>query len=118
MLQNAAVKPHSNREFAGTRDGVRELAQFFPTAIAVRLPVRVEREGDGTSEQTVVEFATAQEVIFASAMMVEFGDCLHVTNEDGTLDAEVTVVALHYQGGRTAIAARFIHKVPHWIVKG
>jgi hypothetical protein len=42
---------------------------------------------------------------------------LRVQNSDGTLDTEVSVVALQYTGGRTAVAARFTQEVTNWIVK-
>jgi hypothetical protein len=38
-------------------------------------------------------------------------------NSDGTLDTEACVVALQYNGDRTAVAARFKDSVANWIVK-
>jgi hypothetical protein len=95
---------------------VGRLAQFFPAATPVRLPVRVIADA-GESEQTVIEYGTSQEVLFASHLPLEFGAHVRVRNVDGSLDAEAFVVALQFQGGHTAIAARFAHEVSNWIVK-
>ncbi|MFB3813879.1 MAG: hypothetical protein ACE14L_07180 [Terriglobales bacterium] len=91
------------------------LAQFFPGATPVRLPVRVRATaGD---EDAVIEFGTAREVLFACVLPLEFGERVRLRNADGSLDAEVEVVALQYETGRTAVAARFTHEVSNWIVK-
>jgi hypothetical protein len=96
-----------------------KLAQFFPEATPVRIPVQLTRlSGEGeSSESTLIEFGTPREVLFASALPLEFADRLRVRNSDGTLDTEACVVALHYNGGRTAVAARFTQQVANWIVK-
>ena len=65
----------------------------------------------------MIEFGTSREVLFASALPLEFGDRLRVQNADGTLDAEACVVAVQYNAGRTAVAARFTREVANWIVK-
>jgi hypothetical protein len=92
------------------------LAQFFPAATPLRLAVRVTAEA-GNSEQTVIEYGTSQEVLFACDLALEFGEHLRVRNADGSLDAEAFVVALQFQSGRRAVAARFAHEVSNWIVK-
>lgn len=96
-----------------------KLAKFFPAATPVRIPVQLTRVGGSTafSESTIIEFGTPQEVLFASTLPVEFGDKLRVQNSDGTLDAEACVVAVQYNSGRTAVAARFTQHVANWIVK-
>ena len=97
-----------------------KLAKFFPNATPVRIPVRLTRLGDATttsSESTVIEFGTPQEVLFASTLPLEFADRLRVRNSDGSLDTEACVVALQYHGGHTAVAARFTRQVTNWIVK-
>lgn len=101
------------------------LAQFFPDATPVRIPVRITRmdsasdvlPGGISSEQTVIEFGTPREVIFALHMPLEFASQLRVVNADGSLDAEASVVALQLDNESTAIAARFAHEVTNWIVK-
>ena len=86
----------------------------------MRIPIRLTRMAGETStlsESTVIEYGTPREVLFASSLPLEFADKLRLRNSDGTLDAEACVVALQYNAGRTAVAARFTHAVPNWIVK-
>jgi hypothetical protein len=97
-----------------------KLARFFPEATPVRIPVQLTRvagEGRGFSESTVIEFGTPREVLFASSLPLEFADTLRLRNSDGSLDAEACVVAVQYNSGRTAVAARFTEDVKNWIVK-
>jgi hypothetical protein len=99
---------------------VARLAQFFPKASPVRIPVEViagEVGSLGLSEQTIIEFGTPDEVLFASSLPLEFGDRLRIRTSDDSLDAEVYVVAVQYYSGRTAAAARFSQAVKNWIVK-
>jgi len=97
------------------------LAKFFPEATPVRIPVnltQVSEQGDHGSENTVVEFGTPRELLFSSALPLEFADTVRIKTADGTLDAEARVVALQYTGGkRAAVAARFTHQVSNWIIK-
>lgn len=97
-----------------------KLARFFPEATPVRIPVQLTRvagEGRAFSESTVIEFGTPHEVLFASSLPLEFADTLRLRNSDGSLDAEACVVAVQYNSGRTAVAARFTEDVKNWIVK-
>ena len=98
---------------------VAGLAQFFPEASPVRIPVRVVglKQGVPLSENTVIEFGTPREVLFAATTPLEFADTLRVQNSDGSLDAEASVVAVQYHNGQTAVAARFTREVANWIVK-
>lgn len=101
------------------------LAQFFPDATPVRIPVKITRMDacgmelplTASTEQTVIEYGTAREVIFALHMPLEFASQLRVANADGSLDEEASVVALQLNDGSTAVAARFAHEVSNWIVK-
>lgn len=96
------------------------LAALFPEATAVRIPVRVtaRRGPAGTlEEQTVIEYGTAREVLFASALPLEFEDHVQIENSDSSLQAEAMVVAVQFHGGRKAIAARFLTAVSNWIIK-
>ncbi|MGH9562810.1 MAG: hypothetical protein ACRD3S_15265 [Terracidiphilus sp.] len=68
-------------------------------------------------EQTVIEFGTAKEVLFASNLPLEFEDRVRLVNSDGTLDAKATVVAVRYHNGTKAVAARFLDNVENWIIK-
>jgi len=101
---------------------VAGLARFFPDASPVRVPVQLARllesgESASFSESTVIEFGTPREVLFVSKTPLEFADILRVRNSDGSLDEEVSVVAVQYQTGKTLVAARFRRDVPNWIVK-
>jgi hypothetical protein len=99
---------------------VQKLAHLFPNASAVRLPVRVIKMGAGRKrleEQTVIEFGTSHEVLFASTLPLEFEDRVRVVNSDGSFDARATVVAVRYLDGRKAVAARFLGTVENWIIK-
>lgn len=99
---------------------VSELASFFPAATPVRIPVRLTRVslgGGAVSENTVIEFGTAREVLFASTLPLHFADTLRLENSDGSLATDASVVAVQYHNGRNAIAARFLREVPNWIVK-
>jgi len=101
---------------------VAGLARFFPDASPVRVPVQLARlvesgETASFSESTVIEFGTPREVLFVSKTPLEFADLLRVRNSDGSLDEEVSVVAVQYQPGNTLVAARFRRDVPNWIVK-
>ena len=99
---------------------VEKLAQLFPSASAVRIPVRVMTLSTARrplQEQTVIEFGTEQEVLFSSTLPLEFEDGVRVLNSDGSLDARATVVAVRYHQGRKAVAARFIGEVGNWIIK-
>ncbi len=102
-----------------------ELARFFPEATPVRIPVQITRKiaGDGaavvgaSAENTLIEFGTPREVLFACTTALEFAEILRLRNSDGSLDTEAAVVALQYHSGSTVVAARFLTAVPNWIVK-
>jgi len=99
---------------------VGRLAKFFPQATPVRIPVTLTRMGSESgsfSENTVIEFGTPREVLFASSVPLEFSETLRLQNSDNSLDAEASVVAVQYHNGRTAVAARFTREVANWIVK-
>jgi hypothetical protein len=109
--------PHNAISVAG-------LARFFPEAAPVRLAVRLARIAEARGEKisdfaesTVIEFGTPREVLFACSTPFEFGDVLRVSNSDGSLDEEASVVAVQYHPNKTVVAARFRREVPNWIVK-
>jgi len=96
------------------------LVSLFPAAIPVRIPVRVTAlRGDAAAleEHTVIEYGTAREVLFVSALPLEFEDRVQIENSDSSLQAEATVVAVQYEAGRKAVAARFLRDVSNWIIK-
>ena len=110
-------------ELASGRTGqtcVERLSRLFPNALPVRIPVQVEPLPAGhrrLREQTVIEFGTAREVLFASSLPLEFEDRVRVVNSDGSLDTQATVVAVRYHNGNKAVAARFMDNVENWIIK-
>jgi hypothetical protein len=115
VSQQSAAHTGESSSAVPAKSLVGSLAQFFPDAMPLHLAVRVETKG--VFEQTVIEFGTTDEVIFASALALEFGDRLTISTSDKSLEAGVEVVALQFQGGAAAVAARFLERVPNWIVK-
>jgi hypothetical protein len=104
----------------GVQSCVEKLAHLFPSASPVRLGVRVIALGirpRDLEENTVIEFGTANEVLFASTLPLEFEDRVQILNSDGSFDAHATVVAVRYHDGRKAVAARFVGEVGNWIIK-
>lgn len=105
-------------------DIVKRLAKFFPEATPVRIPIRLSRaQGNGNGsehtffQETVIEFGTPREVLFALDRPLEFADRVLLESRDGTLRAEASVVAVQYHPERTVVAARFLKDVPNWIIK-
>ena len=98
---------------------VAQLARFFPNATRVHVPVRVSGMNPGGctfSENTVIEFGTANEVLFASGLPLEFEDKVRLENADGSLQAEASVVAVQYHKGRLAVAVRCARRIANWFV--
>jgi len=98
---------------------VAKLAQFFPEAMPVRIPVRVSRLGgkSAAAENTLIEFGTAREVLFTSVLPLDFEDRVHLENTDGSLRIEAEIVAMQVHQGKTAVAARFLKSVTNWIIR-
>jgi len=99
---------------------VGRLAKFFPQATPVRIPIKLSRiDGRETVsiEETVIEFGTACEVLFALGSPLEFADRVLLESKDGSLRVEASIVAVQYHPNRTIVAARFLKNVPNWIVK-
>lgn len=115
VATGSAMKPDPN-------SFVHRLAQFFPDATPVRIPINVTGKtisGKPFSERTTIEFGTPREAIFGSHLPLEFADTLRLEYADGSLNTEVSVVAIHYlDGNTTAVAARFTGEVSNWVVKG
>src|SRR4051794_17624858 len=94
---------------------VEELARFFPGVIQVRIPVRVcqGRSGKATSsEETMIEFGTVDEVLFVSSLPLDFEDIVRVRNADNSLDFVAKIIAMHLYHDKMAIAAKFLEDVP------
>ena len=121
---------------------VARLAKFFPGATPVRIPIKLSRtngQGDGNKsvrehreeheekeedddsgvfvQDTVIEFGTPREVLFAVDRPMEFADHVIVETKDGALHAEASVVAVQYRPEKTVVAVRFLKHVPNWILK-
>jgi hypothetical protein len=109
---------------------VGRLAEFFPAAVPVRIPVQVSKidssKKDGSvietaaasaAEQTVIEFGTPAEVIFASGLPLDFEDTVRMKNFDGSFDVSAEIIAMQLDKGKTAVAARFLQNVTNWIIK-
>ncbi len=104
----------------GDESFVARLAQFFPDATAVRIPVHVSgvgAQGQDLSEHTIIEYGTPNEVLFASTLPLEFDDRVRLENSDGSLKAEAAVVAVQYHNGKVAVAVRFLREIANWIIK-
>ena len=86
----------------------------------MRIPVRVSR-GNAvkalTAEQTVIEFGTAEEILFVSGRPLDFDDTVQVRNTDGSLNIAAKIVAMRLHNGKMAVAARFLEDVTNWIIK-
>ena len=99
---------------------VEELARFFPGVMQVSIPVRVCKGRSGkaaSAEQTIIEFGTAEEVLFVSGLPLDFEDIVRLRSADGSLDIMAKIVAMHLCHDKMAIAAKFLEDVPNWIIK-
>ena len=116
-LSTTTANAESQSSPAG--DELERLAQFFPMGSRVKVPVQVARLELGSSQSisTVLEYGTSREVIFRSAVPMEFGDRLRLTNKDSSLDAEAEVTAVQIGASETLVVARFIDEIPNWIIK-
>jgi hypothetical protein len=106
-----------NREPAQVcENAAARLAELFPRVTAMRIPIRLVF-ADGRSEETVIEFGTANEVIFRARAEVGFGEPVQLINDDGSLDAKATVIAVQWAESEQAIAVRFSGQIANWIIK-
>ena len=99
---------------------VKELARFFPGVMPVHIPVRVCKGRSvktASAEQTMIEFGTAEEVLFVSSLPLDFEDIVRVRSADGSLDITAKIVAMHLYDDKMAIAAKFLEDIPNWIIK-
>jgi hypothetical protein len=101
------------------RECTEQLARFFPSLPAVRVPVRVMPRRPGqmkTQEATVVEYGTREYAIFLSRLALEFDDRVRLVREGGGRPAEAAVIALQYHDGRKAVAVRFLDGPCEWMM--
>jgi hypothetical protein len=85
-------------------------------------PSARQHENDSNNDRvfiqdTVIEFGTPREVLFAVDRPLEFADRVLVESKDAALHAEASVVAVQYRPEKTVVAVRFLKQVPNWIVK-
>ena len=130
--------PNQETAHALEQGMVSRLARFFPEATPVRIPIKLSRTNGNENtnnrasrnggpsahenhsvfiQDTVIEFGTPHEVLFAVDRPLEFADRVLVESKDRALRAEASVVAVQYQPERTIVAVRFLKPVPNWIVK-
>lgn len=105
---------------ANDKSCAAQLAQFFPHASAVRIPVQVTSPRGGAAslhEATVIEFTSAQHAIFLSTLPLEFGDRVRLEARPEGNRAEATVDAVQYHEGRKAVAVRFLQGPCDWVVR-
>lgn len=103
---------------ADERGCAEQLARFFPTLLAVRIPVRVASLRSGQAklqESTVVEYGAQEYAIFLSTLPLEFDERVRIFRDGGGRPAEASVIALQYQEGRKAIAVRFLDGPCNWM---
>jgi len=101
------------------RECTGQLARFFPSLPAVRIPVRVMPRRPGqvrAQEETLVEYGTGEFAIFLSKLALEFDDRVRLVREVGGRPAEAAVIALQYHEGRKAVAVRFLNGPCDWIM--
>jgi hypothetical protein len=97
---------------------VAELARFFPGTVRMRIPAELSKgDAAGESEHTVIEFGSAEEILFVSALALDFDDIVRLQNSDGSLDITAKIVAMRFHHGKMAVAARFMEDVANWIIK-
>ena len=102
-----------------------KLAQFFPDAAPVRIPVQVTTLRIGVAslkENTLVEFVATDHAIFASSLPLEFDDRVRLTptaqgrnRKERSKAADGTVIAVQYHEGHKAVAVRFLGGRLDWV---
>jgi len=111
----------NGQESGDATEAVAELAKFFPGAVPVRIPVCVSKTSNAASvepaEQTIIEFGTAEEILFVSSLPLDFDDTVRVCNADGSLNTVAKIIAMRLHHGRMVIAAKFLEGVANWIIK-
>jgi hypothetical protein len=112
--------PRDMTVIAEERGCAEQLARFFPTLPAVRIPVKISPLRPGVSarqlqESTMVEFGAQEFAIFLTALPLEFDDRIRLSREEGGRSVEAAVVALKYQAGRKAVAVRFLEGRCEWM---
>jgi len=102
-----------------------KLAQFFPDAAPVRIPVQVTTLRIGATslkENTLVEFVATDHAIFACSLPLEFDDRVRLTptaqgrdHKQRSKAADGKVIAVQYHEGHKAVAVRFLGGCLDWV---
>jgi len=108
---------HSNNGNDDYRDGPKGNGNNGAAQDNHRSDARFDQSENVFFQNTVIEFGTPREVLFVVNHPLEFADRVLVESNDGFLRAEAYVVAVQYHTERTAVAVRFLNRVPNWIVK-
>ena len=114
------VVRHGSPALATEKSCAEQLAQFFPQASAVCVPVQVTSSRGGAThlqEATVVEFSSPSHAIFLSTLPLEFGDRVELSVRPEGNHAEATVDAVQYHEGQKAVAVRFVRGSSDWVVR-
>jgi hypothetical protein len=119
VTQRTTTLPQAGPQRGQASSGCTEqLARFFPDAEAVRIAVEVTplRNGAGEFRETVlVEYASAETMIFSATLPLEFADRIRLLLAEGSGQSEATVVAVQYHEGRKAIAVQFAERQGDWV---
>jgi hypothetical protein len=108
---------HSNNGNDNYRDGPKGNGNDGAAKDNHQSDARFDQSENVFFQNTVIEFGTPREVLFVVNHPLEFADRVLVESNDGFLRAEAYVVAVQYHTERTAVAVRFLNRVPNWIVK-
>ncbi|MCI0621407.1 MAG: hypothetical protein L0387_07020 [Acidobacteria bacterium] len=107
-------------EFVSTEDSpVGKLAEFFPEARPVNVPVRfhsTDDSGKRTTLSTFIEYSTTREVLFAAPVPLEYQERILLESACGSFLADASVAAMRCDNSRRAVAARLARRVPDWIL--
>ncbi len=93
---------------------------IFPDASPVRVPISVvasRKEGRDLTEKTTIEFGTSRIAFFFSKLPLELEEKIFLRTSDGSLGIEAIIIALQYEEGYRAIAAKFLAEDRNWIIK-
>ncbi|MCI0627432.1 MAG: hypothetical protein L0387_38265 [Acidobacteria bacterium] len=104
---------------ASDDSAVSKLAEYFPEATPVRVPVRLhvsDVAGNTFSQDTQIEFCTDREVLFAAPVPLEYQERILLESACGSFVTDASVAAMRCDNSRRAVAARVVRRVPDWIL--
>ena len=100
---------------------MQKLTEMFPEAAPLRIGVTVGAVGTAHSqkeeEDTIIEFGTPNEALFATTLPLQCRDEVWLANADRSIDLLGTVTAVQNQNNRKAVAVRFAGTMRHWTKK-